>query len=34
MLAEAGENRVGSSIIAAFKRRITDIFEEKGADME
>jgi len=34
MLAEAGENRVGSSIIAAFKKRITDIFEEKGADME
>jgi cell division protein FtsA len=34
MLAEAGENRVGSSILAAFKKRITDIFEEKGADME
>lgn len=34
MLAEAGENRVGSSIIAAFKKRITDIFEEKGADMD
>ena len=34
MLAEAGENRIGSSIIAAFKKRITDIFEEKGADME
>jgi cell division protein FtsA len=34
ILAEADENRVGSGIIAAFKRRITDIFEEKGADME
>jgi cell division protein FtsA len=34
ILAEADENRVGSNIIAAFKRRITDIFEEKGADME
>jgi cell division protein FtsA len=34
MLAEAGENRVGNSIIAAFKKRITDIFEEKGANME
>ncbi len=34
MLAEAGENRIGSSIIAAFKKRITDIFEERGADME
>ncbi len=34
MLAEAGENRIGSGIIAAFKKRITDIFEEKGADME
>jgi cell division protein FtsA len=34
MLVEAEENRVGSGIIAAFKKRITDIFEEKGADME
>lgn len=34
ILAEADENRVGSGIIAAFKKRITDIFEEKGADME
>lgn len=34
MLIEAEENRVGSGIIAAFKKRITDIFEEKGADME
>lgn len=34
ILAEADENRVGSSIISAFKKRITDIFEEKGADME
>ncbi len=34
MLAEADENRVGSSIIAAFKKRITDIFEEKGANMD
>jgi cell division protein FtsA len=34
MLAEAGENRIGSSIIAAFKKRITDIFEERGADMD
>ena len=34
ILAEAGENRIGSGIIAAFKKRITDIFEEKGADME
>jgi cell division protein FtsA len=34
ILAEADENRIGSGIIAAFKRRITDIFEEKGADME
>jgi cell division protein FtsA len=34
MLAEAGENRVGSSIIAAFKKKITDIFEEKGANMD
>ena len=34
MLAKAGENRIGSSIIAAFKKRITDIFEERGADMD
>jgi cell division protein FtsA len=34
IMAEADENRIGSGIIAAFKRRITDIFEEKGADME
>jgi cell division protein FtsA len=34
MLTEAGENRVGSSIIAAFKKKITDIFEEKGANMD
>jgi cell division protein FtsA len=34
MLAEADENRVGSSIIAAFKKKITDIFEEKGANMD
>ncbi len=34
MLSEAEENRIGSGIIAAFKKRITDIFEEKGADME
>lgn len=34
IIAEADENRVGSGIIAAFKKRITDIFEEKGADME
>lgn len=34
ILTEADENRVGSGIIAAFKKRITDIFEEKGADME
>jgi len=34
MIAEAEENRVGSSIIAAFKKKITDIFEEKGANMD
>ncbi|MBN1953243.1 MAG: cell division protein FtsA [Bacteroidales bacterium] len=34
MLAEAGENRVGSNILAAFKRRISDMFDERGADME
>jgi hypothetical protein len=34
MLAEAGENRIGSNILAAFKRRISDMFDERGADME
>jgi cell division protein FtsA len=34
IMTEAEENRIGSGIIAAFKKRITDIFEEKGADME
>ena len=34
LLVEAEENRVGNGIIDAFKKRITDIFEEKGADME